>query len=75
MVYPSSRVIDQLDLAKWSEKIEVRYFNRLKGKGLIARERIEEGDVIWKEDPFVIAPEWYVASHSYACTMYMLTSA
>jgi hypothetical protein len=58
IVYPTSRVIEKLDVGKWTNKVQVRYFSRKKGKGLVARERIETGEVIWKEDPFVIAPEW-----------------
>ncbi|KAK1222402.1 hypothetical protein PQX77_014735 [Marasmius sp. AFHP31] len=58
--YPSSRVIPNLDVAKWSTKVEVKYFNKRKGKGLVAKEKIAEGEAIWKEDPFVIAPEWQI---------------
>ena len=58
--YPSSSVVPNLDLNKWSTKVEVKYFNRKKGKGLVATERISEGETIWKEDPFILAPEWSV---------------
>jgi hypothetical protein len=57
-VYPSSRVIETLDVKKWTSKVEVRYFDKIKGKGLVAKEKIEEGQVVWKEDPFALAPEW-----------------
>jgi len=63
VVYPSSRLIPNLDVSKWSNKVEVKYFNKKKGKGLVAKEKIKEGEAIWKEDPFVIAPEWYVYTH------------
>ncbi|KAL0579071.1 hypothetical protein V5O48_002913 [Marasmius crinis-equi] len=56
--YPSSRVIPNFDVEKWSTKVEVKYFNKRKGKGLVAKENISEGDTLWKEDPFIIAPEW-----------------
>ncbi|KAH9969393.1 SET domain-containing protein [Lactifluus volemus] len=62
-VYPSSTLIQGLDLTK--------IFWQAKGKGLIAREPITEGQVIWKEDPFVIAPEWEIYDlqvTSRACT-------
>ena len=39
-------------------KAEVRFFGRAKGKGLVARAPIAAGETIWKEDPFVLAPEW-----------------
>ncbi|KAH9996410.1 SET domain-containing protein [Russula compacta] len=57
-VYPSSTLVDGLDVAKWTTAVEVKYFDREKGKGLVAREPISEGQVVWKEDPFIIAPEW-----------------
>jgi hypothetical protein len=57
-VWPSSRVNDKLDISLFSNKIEVRYFDKAKGKGLVAKEAIDEREIIWKEDPFIIAPEW-----------------
>ncbi|TFK72380.1 SET domain-containing protein [Pluteus cervinus] len=59
-VYPSSKLIPNLDIRKWSTKVEVKYFNKIKGKGLVAVEEIKEGEVIWKEDPFIVAPEWEI---------------
>ena len=58
-ICPSSRVIEGLDLFQWTSKVEVKYFDKKKGKGLVAIEDINEKDVIWREDPFIIAPEWY----------------
>lgn len=57
-LYPSSKLIDDLDSAQWSSKVEVVYFDKRKGKGLIAKEKIAEGEIVWKEDPFLLAPEW-----------------
>jgi hypothetical protein len=71
-IYPSSRVIEGLDVSKWTSKVEVKYFGKKKGKGLVAKEAIKEGETIWKEDPFAIAPEWY-ASHFYVCYLVSLT--
>lgn len=59
-VYPSSSLNKTLDVNKWSKKIEVRYFDAIKGKGLVAKEAISQGEVIWKEDPFILAPEWEI---------------
>jgi hypothetical protein len=59
-VYPSSRVMDNLDVHKWSQKIKVVHFGKKKGKGLVATQEIQEGEAIWKEDPFILAPEWYI---------------
>lgn len=58
-IFPSSRVIEGLDVFQWTAKVEVKYFDKKKGKGLVAIEDINERDVIWREDPFIIAPEWY----------------
>ena len=58
-MYPSSTLVEGLDIAKWTTTVEVKYFDRRKGKGLVAKEPISEGQVVWKEDPFVIAPEWW----------------
>lgn len=68
-LHPISRVIEGLDVSKWTKKIRVEYFNRHKGKGLVATEQIAEGEVLWKEDPFILAPEWYVSpprGHAYS---------
>lgn len=57
-IYPSSRLIEGLDVTKWTPRVEVKYFGKAKGKGLVAKEPIAEGETIWKEDPFILAPEW-----------------
>ena len=57
-IFPSSQVIDRLDISQWTPKVKVKYFNKKKGKGLVAERDIEVGEHIWKEDPFIIAPEW-----------------
>ncbi|KAH7928037.1 SET domain-containing protein [Leucogyrophana mollusca] len=59
-IHPSSRLNEALRIEKWSGKVEVKYFNASKGKGLIAKEKLLEGDIIWKEDPFILAPEWNI---------------
>ncbi|KIJ35527.1 hypothetical protein M422DRAFT_84937, partial [Sphaerobolus stellatus SS14] len=57
-VYPTFRINEGLDVSKWTSKVEVKYFGRKKGKGLVAKEKIEKDQVLWKEDPWIIAPEW-----------------
>ena len=57
-IYPLSTLVEGLDLSRWTTTIKVKYFDRIKGKGLIAKEPISEGQIVWKEDPFIIAPEW-----------------
>ena len=59
--HPLSKLLDGLDPLKYTQKgptLRVEYFDQMKGKGLIATTDISEGEVIWKEDPFALAPEW-----------------
>ncbi|GJJ14018.1 hypothetical protein Clacol_008275 [Clathrus columnatus] len=74
-VYPTYRISENLDISKWTKKVEVRYFGKRKGKGLVAVERIAEGETVWKEDPWIIAPEWeiYSLQQSSASCMYCTT--
>lgn len=60
--YPVSHLNKSLDVTKWSRKVKVHYFNTIKGKGLVATDKISEGEELWKEDPFILAPEWCVFS-------------
>ena len=58
---PFSKLLDGLDPLKYTQKgpaLRVEYFDQRKGKGLIATTDIAEGTVIWREDPFALAPEW-----------------
>ena len=57
-MYPVSKVVEDLDIERWTGRVQVKYIDRRKGKGLFAKEKIAEGEVIWKEDPFIISPEW-----------------
>jgi len=59
-VYPSSTLVEGLDVSRWTTTIEVKYFDKKKGKGLVAKDPISEGQAVWKEDPFIIAPEWEI---------------
>lgn len=54
---PRYRINDLLDVGKWSGKIQVRDFGRKRGKGLVLTDNAWAGEVLWKEDPFVVAPE------------------
>lgn len=73
--YPESREIEGLDLSQWTDKVKVHNFGRAKGKGLVARVPLAEGEVIWKEDPWAIAPEWYVSSARITHHNLLITSA
>jgi hypothetical protein len=56
--FPVSQLNNKLNVKKWSNKIEVKYFGKERGKGLVAIEEIHEGEIVWKEDPVVMCPEW-----------------
>ncbi|KAG1761207.1 hypothetical protein EDD22DRAFT_897873 [Suillus occidentalis] len=58
IIHPSFRLNQSLDIDRWTSRVEVKYFDAIKGKGLVAKENIAKGDVLWKEDPFILAPEW-----------------
>ncbi|KAJ7042924.1 hypothetical protein C8F04DRAFT_1075278 [Mycena alexandri] len=58
--YPSSQLVEGLDIAQWTPRVDVRFFDKKKGKGLVATQKIMTGETIWVEDPFVIAPEWEI---------------
>ena len=48
----------------WSiaPKIKVKMFKDGKGKGLVAREKLLEGEAIWSEDPWITTTSPYVVS-------------
>lgn len=70
-IYPSSKLVETLDVTKWTPKVAVKYFGKRKGKGLVAKEAISEGEVVWKEDPFIIAPEWYASCRVFLTSLAM----
>lgn len=59
--YPTSQIVPSLDPSIWSRKVAVKYFGPKKGKGLIAREPIDQNETIWIEDPLLWAAEGFVA--------------
>ena len=56
-VYPSSTLVEGLDVSKWTTTVEDKYFYRKRGKGLIAKEQIFKGQTGGRriEDTFIIA--------------------
>ncbi|KAK0506027.1 hypothetical protein EDD18DRAFT_1342366 [Armillaria luteobubalina] len=57
VTYPTSSLLPDSALTL-PPAVAVRYFDKQKGKGLVALGRIEEGETLWKEDPWILAPEW-----------------
>lgn len=58
--FPVSHLNVDLNPDEFSKKVQIKVFGPLKGKGLVASQAIKEGEVIWKEDPFVYCPDWRV---------------
>ncbi|KAJ6463516.1 hypothetical protein C8R45DRAFT_878433 [Mycena sanguinolenta] len=57
---PSSQLVEGLYIKQWTTRVDVRMFDKKRGKGLVATQKIKTGETIWVEDPFVIAPEWEI---------------
>jgi hypothetical protein len=43
-----------LDVASLASKVKVKMFGGEKGKGLVVREKVLQGEVLWQEDPWII---------------------
>lgn len=56
--YPISKLNGDLNVEQWTKKVQVKQFGKARGKGLVAKEDIAEGEVIWKEEPFIYSPLW-----------------
>lgn len=46
-----------LDTSVIAPKVKVKMFKNGRGKGLVAREKILEGEVLWSEDPWVVTTD------------------
>ncbi|KAG8933651.1 SET domain-containing protein 5 [Tulasnella sp. 418] len=67
--FPHSQMNDDIltRLEQFSKKVEIKFFDAQRGKGIVAKEPIEENEVIWKEDPFVHCPApWELQAHQSA---------
>jgi hypothetical protein len=62
-LYPASRPTRGLDVAAFSPKIAVHDFGGGKGKGLVATAPIAAGELLWKEDPWIVQAEWCASAH------------
>lgn len=38
-------------------KVKVKMFSGGKGKGLVAKTKIERGEMVWQEDPWIVSPD------------------
>lgn len=46
-----------IDTAKIAPKIKVKMFKGGKGKGLVAREKILMGELVWSEEPWIVTAD------------------
>lgn len=51
-----------LDISAIAPKLKARLFSGEKGKGLVAREKIQQGEVVWSEEPWIVTADSYVSS-------------
>lgn len=46
-----------LSVTETAPKVKARLFGGEKGKGLVAKERIHEGEVLWQEEPWIVTAD------------------
>lgn len=50
--------LDQsIDTTKLAPKVDVRLWEGVKGKGLVARAEILQGEVLWQEEPWIVTAD------------------
>lgn len=52
-VVADTKLDTTIDVAAIAPKVKVKMFGGTKGKGLVAKGKIEEGEWIWQEEPWV----------------------
>ena len=57
-VYPVSKIDDRVDASIWTSQVAIKQFEKVKGKGLVAKQKLMEGEILWKEDPWIFASDW-----------------
>jgi len=57
-VYPVSKIDDRVDASTWTSQVAIKQFDKVKGKGLVAKQKLTAGEILWKEDPWIFASDW-----------------
>jgi hypothetical protein len=57
-VYPVSKIDGRVDASTWTSQVAIKQFDKVKGKGLVAKQKLTSGEILWKEDPWVFASDW-----------------
>lgn len=60
MRHPISKLNSAVDVKKWTKKLEIKQFDAVRGKGLVAIEEIAKDEELWTEDPWVLTADWCV---------------
>lgn len=50
-----------LDITAVAPKVKAKMFGGTKGKGVVAKAKIQAGEVLWQEEPWIACPDPYVA--------------
>ena len=58
VVYPISKIDEGVDASTWTSQVAIKQFDKVKGKGLVANQKLTAGEILWKEDPWVFASDW-----------------
>jgi hypothetical protein len=56
--YPLSKVDEGIDASTWTSQVAIQQFDKVKGKGLVAKQKLTAGEILWKEDPWIFASDW-----------------
>jgi hypothetical protein len=57
-LYPISKIDESVDASTWTSQVAIKQFDKMKGKGLVAKQKLTAGEILWKEDPWIFASDW-----------------
>lgn len=58
VAYPRSKIDEGVDASTWTSGVAIKQFDKMKGKGLVAKQKLTAGEILWKEDPWIFASDW-----------------
>ena len=58
VVHPLSRIDEGVDASTWTSQVAIKQFDKVKGKGLVSKQNLTAGEILWKEDPWIFASDW-----------------
>ena len=60
IVHPISKIDEGVDASTWTSQVSIKQFDKVKGKGLVSKQKLTAGEILWKEDPWIFASDWCV---------------